>query len=185
MILRFAELNDAPALLEIYRPYVEKTTVSFETEVPTLKEFQGRIREYSRIYPYLVAECDGQLLGYAYAAPYITREACDWSCEVSIYLARESTGQGLGRKLYEALENRLRAMGIVNMYASISCAEGEDPYVNNNSADFHAHMGFKPVGVFRNCGYKFKRWYHLAWVEKTIGVHESDMKEVMSYESIG
>lgn len=184
-IIRPATLQDVRKILEIYGWYIENTAITFEYTIPTEQAFSDRMKNIMSRYPYLVAECDGQLLGYAYAAPYITRKACDWSCEVSIYLARESTGQGLGRKLYEALENRLRAMGIVNMYASIACAEGEDPYVNNNSADFHAHMGFKPVGVFRNCGYKFKRWYHLAWVEKTIGVHELDMKEVMSYESIG
>lgn len=80
--------------------------------------------------------------------------------------------------LYEKLEAILREMGIVNMYASIACADEEDPYVSNNSADFHAHMGFKPVGIFRNCGYKFGRWYHLMWVEKTLNSRERKMQPV-------
>ena len=87
-------------------------------------------------------------------------------------------GQGLGRLLYTELEERLQAMGIVNMYASIACVDGDDPYVTNNSLDFHAHMGFRLVGIFRNCGYKFGRWYHLAWVEKTIGDHAPNMEKV-------
>lgn len=176
--IRSAKLTDAAAIRKLYGWYIENTAITFEYTVPTEREFATRMARILTRYPYLVAEKDGKLLGYAYAAPYITRRACDWSCEVSIYLAREATGQGLGRALYAALEQQLRQMGIVNMYASIACADGEDPYVSNNSLDFHAHMGFRPVGSFRNCGYKFGRWYHLTWVEKTIGEHAPNMKEV-------
>lgn len=176
--IRLAHSADAAAILEIYGWYIQNTAITFEYTVPSVEGFTRRMEDIMCRYPYLVAQCGGKLLGYAYAAPYIRRQACDWSCEVSIYLAREITGQGVGRMLYEKLEAILREMGIVNMYASIACADEEDPYVSNNSADFHAHMGFKPVGIFRNCGYKFGRWYHLMWVEKTLNSRERKMQPV-------
>ena len=178
IVIRPVKPEDVPAILEIYGGYVQNTAITFEYAVPDPKEFAQRVERISSRYPYLVAECDGKILGYAYAAPYIARKACDWSCEVSIYLAENATKQGLGRVLYDALEAMLKDMGIVNMYASIACSDGNDPYVTNNSLDFHTHMGFQLIGVFRNCGYKFGRWYHLAWVEKTLGDHAPDMKEV-------
>ena len=177
-VIRPVALSDIENILNIYGWYIQNTAITFEYAVPSLEEFTQRVKGICSRYPYLVAECCGKVQGYAYAAPYITRKACDWSCEVSIYLAPEATKQGLGRALYEALENRLKTMGIVNMYASIACVDGEDPYVDTNSLDFHAHMGFQPIGTFRNCGYKFGRWYHLAWVEKTLGDHVTNMKEV-------
>lgn len=178
-LIRSATVQDAQQLRKIYGWYVQNTAITFEYEIPGLEEFAQRIARTLHNYPYLVAQYNGEVVGYAYAAPYITRRACDWSCEVSIYLDKKAVGQGLGRLLYTELEERLQAMGIVNMYASIACVDGDDPYVTNNSLDFHAHMGFQPVGTFRNCGYKFGRWYHLAWVEKTIGIHDEYMKEVL------
>ena len=183
--IRQAKSSDAPAILEIYGWYIHNTAITFEYSVPTVQAFTRRMEDIMGRYPYLVAEKNGKLLGYAYAAPYIRRQACDWSCEVSIYLAREVTGQGIGRMLYEKLEAILAEMGIVNMYASIACTDAEDPYVSNNSLDFHGHMGFRSVGTFRNCGYKFGRWYHLQWVEKTLGSHEDTMLPVKFNEENG
>ncbi len=177
--IRAARTADASTILDIYGPYIQNTAITFEYEIPTAEAFVKRMEGIMSRYPYLVAETGGKVVGYAYAAPYITRSACDWSCEVSIYLAPQAVGQGLGRALYEQLENQLRQMGIVNMYASIACADGKDPYVSDYSADFHAHLGFRPVGVFRNCGYKFGRWYHLLWVEKTLNIHGNEMQPVM------
>lgn len=177
-LIRAASIADAAAILEIYGPYIQNTAITFEYETPSVEAFSQRMKNIMERYPYLVAEMNGQVVGYAYAAPYIGRQACDWSCEVSIYLAPDAIGQGIGRALYETLEGMLKQMGIVNMYASIACTEEEDPYVSNHSADFHAHYGFRPIGVFRNCGYKFSRWYHLMWMEKTLGGHGTDMMPV-------
>ncbi len=176
--IRSAKLSDAAAIAEIYGWYIRNTAITFEYDVPTAQAFARRMEGIMQKYPYLVVQQEGKILGYAYATSYIARQACDWSCEVSIYLAPDQTKQGLGRRLYEKLEVSLKAMGIVNMYASIACTDVQDPYVNDNSLNFHAHMGFKPVGIFRNCGYKFGRWYHLQWVEKTIGNHGKDMLPV-------
>ncbi len=178
IVTRDAAPEDAERILEIYGYYVKNTAITFEYEVPTLSEFQKRIENTLKRYPYLVIEQDGIIQGYAYAGPFIGRAACDWSCEMTIYLCQAALKRGLGRKLYETLEDRLRNMGILNLYASIAYPETEDEYLNRNSAGFHAHLGFTKVGEFHKCGYKFGRWYHLIWVEKIIGIHKPDQAPV-------
>ena len=171
--IREAGVADAARLLEIYAYYVQNTAITFEYDVPSLSEFQRRIRNMKRRYPYLVIERDGVIQGYAYAGPFVGRAAYAWSCELSIYLDRAARKRGLGRRLYEALEARLREMGILNLYACIGYPETEDEYLTRNSADFHAHLGFATVGEFHNCGYKFGRWYHMIWMEKLIGAPQA------------
>ena len=179
--IRPATTADVWQILRIYGWYIQNTAITFEYEIPTEESFQSRMEATLGKYPYLVAMEGDRIVGYAYAGPYIARSACDWSCEVSIYLDREITKRGLGGQLYGQLEMCLKEMGIVNMYASIACADEDDPYVSANSADFHAHMGFRRVGLVRNCGYKFGRWYHLLWVEKTLGPHGQNMKPVKTF----
>lgn len=180
--IRSASLGDAARILEIYDYYVKNTAITFEYETPSLEAFQMRMKGIMERYPYFVIEQDGAIQGYAYAAPYITRAACDWSCEVSIYLEKNARKCGLGRKLYEALEDALRGMGIINVYASIACPETADEYLNYNSADFHAHLNFREIGRFRKCGYKFGRWYHLIWVEKVLGEHSEKVSPIVPYK---
>lgn len=169
--VRDARIEDAERILSIYAYYVENTAISFEYDVPTLSEFQNRMIKTMQKYPYLVAEQDGVIQGYAYAGPFVGRAAYDWSCELTIYLDPASRKCGFGRKLYETLEKKLREMGILNLYACIGYPDVEDEYLNNNSAEFHAHMGFSMAGKFNLCGYKFGRWYHMIWMEKLIGEH--------------
>lgn len=170
--IRNATPKDAERILEIYAYYVEHTAVSFEYIVPTLSEFQNRMKKTLECYPYLVIEADGRIQGYAYAGSFIGRAAYQHSCEMTIYLDRRFQKQGLGRKLYEALENRLKEMGFLNLYACIGVPETEDEYLNRNSADFHAHLGYTKAGTFHKCGYKFHRWYDMIWMEKIIGAHQ-------------
>lgn len=168
--IRSATPADAAKLLEIYARYVTDTAISFEYDVPSVDEFRGRIEtRLSRGYPYLVAEEDGVLLGYAYAGPFIDRTAYAHCCELTIYLAQTARGRGIGRRLYAALEETLGEKGFRNLYACIGVPETEDEYLNFNSRDFHAHMGFRTVGTFRNSGYKFGRFYHMIWMEKLLG----------------
>ena len=115
--IREAAVDDAARLLEIYSYYVEKTAITFEYDVPSLEEFRGRIAHIKERYPYLVIERSGVIEGYAYAGVFKDRAAYDRSCEMTIYLDREAVGGGLGRKLYEALEEALKAQGILNLYA--------------------------------------------------------------------
>lgn len=179
--IRNAAPADAGRILEIYAYYVEHTAISFEYQVPTLTEFQARMKETMERYPYLVAEADGKIQGYAYAHPFVGRAAYDWSCELTIYLDPSARRHGLGRKLYEGLEVRLKEMGIQNLYACIGVPEAEDEFLTNNSADFHRHMGFSEVGKFYKCGRKFGRWYHMVWMEKIIGEHPSGPEPVKPY----
>lgn len=169
--IRSARKEDAKRILKIYAYYVKNTAITFETDVPTLPEFQYRMQETMKRYPYLVIEKDGVIQGYAYASRLKDRRAYDWSCELSIYLDHVSQKCGLGRMLYEALEIKLQAMGIVNLYACIAYPPKEDEYLNKNSAEFHSHLGFVEAGRFHRCGYKFGRWYHMIWMEKMIGEH--------------
>lgn len=116
--------------------------------------------------------------GYAYAGSFVGRAAYDWSCELTIYVSPDARKCGLGRKLYEALENKLKDMGILNLYACIGYPETEDEYLTRNSAEFHAHVGFSRVGEFNCCGYKFGRWYNMIWMEKIIGEHLDEQPAV-------
>lgn len=170
-MVRDAVPEDAERLLEIYSYYVENTAITFEYDTPSAEEFLGRMRLTSACYPYLVAEEGGTVLGYAYAGAFVGRAAYDRSCETTVYLDRGAQKRGLGRLLYAALEDRLRAMGILNLYACIAYPEAEDEYLTWNSAAFHAHLGFSKVGEFHKCGHKFGRWYNMIWMEKLIGEH--------------
>lgn len=169
--IRMATVEDAAELLNIYRYYVEKTAVSFEYEVPTVEEFRRRIGNTLKKYPYLAAVENGEIKGYVYASPFISRAAYDWCVETSIYLKNGEQKKGYGRMLYEALEEILARQNILNVNACIACTDNEEVHLTNNSMEFHEHMGYKPVGTFHQCGYKFDKWYDMIWMEKMIGSH--------------
>ena len=183
-VIRKAELSDAKRLLEIYDYYTQNTAITFEYDTPGLMEFESRMKNILERYPYLVILRDGRIEGYAYAGAFRQRKAYDWSCEVTIYLDHNARKCGMGRMLYEALEAELKKMGICNLYACIGYPEAKDPYLTTNSADFHAHLGYKKVGEFYRCGYKYDRWYNMIWMEKIIGEHGSQMREICKYGSI-
>jgi phosphinothricin acetyltransferase len=170
--IRTVKEEDAGQLLEIYAPYVTDTAITFEYEVPTLEEFRHRITNTLKKYPYLVAENEeGKLMGYAYASAFKERAAYNWAVETSIYIRQGETGNGLGRLLHDALVEELQQMGILNMCACISAPRDTDPYLTDNSIQFHSHLGYRMVGRFLQCGYKFGRWYDMVWMEMHIGEH--------------
>ena len=170
-MIRKATIEDAERLLEIYAYYVKNTAITFEYDVPSLDEFRNRIDSTLKRYPYLVLEENDIIQGYAYAGAFVGRAAYDRSCEMTIYLNCNSKGRGYGRALYEALEQALKDMGILNLYACIGDPIVEDEYLTRNSEQFHKHLGFTKVGTFHKCGYKFERWYNMIWMEKIIGEH--------------
>ena len=183
--IRRAVPEDAARLVEIYGYYVEKTAISFEYTVPGPEEFRGRMERIMARYPYLVAEVDGRVAGYAYAGAFVGRAAYDWACELTIYLDPEARKCGLGRALYGAMEKVLRAMGVLNLYACIGYPRGgDDEYLNSNSADFHAHLGFEKVGTFTACGYKFGRWYDMIWMEKIIRQHRPGQAAIVPFTDV-
>lgn len=182
--IRIASLGDAERLRDIYAPYVEKTAITFEYRVPTVEEFAGRIGKTLERYPYLVAEVEGKAAGYAYAGVFHDRAAYDWAVETSIYVAWEKKGLGIGRALHDSLEAVLREQGILNMNACIASPRQEDEYLTRNSVEFHAHLGYRLVGEFWQCGYKFGRWYNMVWMEKHIGEHQSVPKRPGSFDNV-
>ena len=173
LTIRFATPADAEALVAIYAPYILKTAITYEYEIPSVEEFARRIETYSAKYPYLVAEINGIPVGYAYACPLGSRPAFDWSVETAIYIREDCKGMGIGQLLYEKLEAILKIMGIRTMTAAVASVEREDPYLTNASIAFHLRMGFAPVGTFHNAGCKFGQWYDLTWLEKTIGTYDT------------
>ncbi|MBQ8514258.1 MAG: N-acetyltransferase [Ruminococcus sp.] len=179
--IRPVSITDAEELLAIYAPYVENTAVTFEYDVPSAEEFTERIRSTLTRYPYLAAVEDGKITGYAYAGAFKSRSAYDWSAEVSIYVKKGHHGQGIGRMLYAALEDRLRRQNIVNLYACIASTETEDGSLTRDSIRFHERMGYRLVGEFRKCGCKFGRWYDMVWMEKWIGVHKPHPPQIIPF----
>ena len=165
-MIRPATEKDIPEILEIYAPYVENTTVSFEYDVPCLKTFTQRFYTITAQFPWLVWEEEGRILGYAYASAPFERAAYRWCAEPSIYLRPEARGREIGRKLYAVLEAILEKQGYRVLYALIT---GE----NTPSIRFHEKMGYRKVGFFPDCGYKLGRWCSLVWMEKSIKIVES------------
>ena len=182
-IIRPVSESDAPQLAAIYAPYVAQTAITFEYTVPSAEEFAQRIRKTLEFYPYIAAERDGVLLGYAYAGPFKARAAYDWDCEMSIYIDRHEHGRGLGRKIYCSLEEELGRMGIQNLYACIGFPEKEDEYLTRDSVRFHERMGYVITGTYHKCGYKFGRWYDMVWMEKIIGKHEEEPRRVAAWKA--
>lgn len=159
--IRMASEQDAEALVEIYRPYVEETAITFEYDTPSPEEFRGRIREVLKKFPYLVAEWNGEPVGYAYVHPFKERAAYDWAVETSVYVRQEVRGRGIGKQLYAKLEELLTRQHITNLNACIT-------YPNPDSIAFHERLGYKKVAHFTQCGYKFDRWYDMIWMEKML-----------------
>jgi phosphinothricin acetyltransferase len=184
MTIRTATEADAEQLLDIYRPYIEKTAISFEYEVPTVEEFVGRIRKTLKNYPYLVAVEDGEIVGYSYASSFIGRRAYDWSVETSIYLKMGCTKKGYGKALYQKLEETLKKQNIQNIDACIAVTDTEDPYVDNNSMEFHEHLGYQLVARFPKSGCKFGRWYDMVWMEKCVGTHPENPDPVIPFSEL-
>lgn len=175
--IRQASPRDAEALIGIYAPYVTGTAITFEYEAPSADEFSRRIERTLERYPYLVAQ-DGQgaPLGYAYAGPFKSRPAYDWSVETSIYVAREARRRGIGSALHEALRRELAAIGIEDMCACITAlpiGAAPDPHLTSASIAFHSRLGYQLVGRFEQVGYKFGRWYDMVWMQLAIGDHST------------
>ena len=182
--IRIASPSDAPELLAIYAPYITKTAISFEYDVPSVEEFADRIRTTLEKYPYLAAESDGHIVGYCYVSILHGRQAYDWSVETSIYVDQNCKRMGIGKKLHDALEQALSAMGILNLYACIAFPIGEDPYLTEDSVHFHEHLGYTHTAHFHKCGYKFNLWYDIVWMEKTIGKHLECQPAVKKFSEI-
>lgn len=188
--IRSVSPADAEQLLKIYAPYVLKTAISFEYAVPSLEEFQNRIQRISKDFPYIVAEKDGQVIGYAYASHFSPRQGYDHSAELSIYVDETSKRCGTGQLLFSELEKQLQDRGFLNLYARIAFTKKEDAHLNWDSIKFHHKMGFTKAAHFHNCAHKFGQWYDSVIMEKMLGKHRSirtadihDLKSIAAIEA--
>ena len=159
-MLRFATPAATEALLAIYASYIG-TTITFEYELPSVETFRERIETISQRYPYLLWEEGGKPLGYAYAHPFHERAAYQWSAELSVYLAPDARGRGLGRRLYAALTELLTLQGVRTAYALVTCP-------NEPSDRFHRAMGFSAIGAAHSAGYKNGGWHSVTFYEKPL-----------------
>jgi L-amino acid N-acyltransferase YncA len=148
--------RDAAACAAIYAPSVESTPTSFELTPPDAAEFARRIEKYSATHRFLVAEQDGEVVGYAYACRWRERPAYDWSVEVSVYVEPVRQGEGIGRALYAELFDRLRAQGYRIAVAGITLP-------NPASIALHESLGFEPIGALRQIGWKLGAWHDVGY----------------------
>jgi L-amino acid N-acyltransferase YncA len=158
-VIRDAVAADAGRCAEIYAPYVLETAISFETDPPPAAEMADRIAAAQRSHAWLVLEEDGDVAGYAYGGPFMSRAAYQWATAVSVYLAPGRQGGGRGRALYAALLDRLALRGHRTALAGIALP-------NDASVGLHRAMGFEPVGTYRRVGWKLGRWHDVAWYQR-------------------
>ena len=160
-LIRQAKPSDAEQLLEIYRPVVENTTASFELVPPSADEFSIRIAAAIEHHEWLVMEDADRLTGYAYATPHRVREAYQYSVETSVYVHADCRVKGVGKKLYKALFVSLQSRDFHNAYAGITLP-------NDASVALHESLGFEPIGVFREIGFKHDDWHSVSWWQRRI-----------------
>ena len=173
--LRVARAEDAEGILAIYAPIVRETTISFEVEPPTVEEMKGRIEKTMASLPWLVWESEGGILGYAYASRHRERAAYQWSVDVSVYVATESRGRGIGRRLYTPLLGILEDLGYYTALAGIALP-------NAASVGLHEAMGFQPIGIYRNIGYKLGAWHDVGWWQRELRAYDANPKPPITME---
>ncbi|MBQ3080754.1 MAG: N-acetyltransferase [Clostridia bacterium] len=149
--IRDVRVSDACRISEIYRPYVENTTITFETEAPDEKEMERRILSHSE-YPYIVMEADGRVIGYAYAGPFKERRAYRPTTEISVYLEEGYTGQGRGERLTREILSQLTKDD--RYFVCLACITSPNP----RSEKLFERLGFECVGIYENVGYKMGAW---------------------------
>lgn len=177
IIIRPIEISDAEKVLEIYRPYIENTNITFEYTVPDLNEWKERIESVSNQFPWLVGEFDGKIVGYAYASKHRDRIAYSWCCEASVYLSDKFQGKGLAKILYEKLFQILKLQGYINVYAILTSP-------NPKSERFHESFGFSDAGRFFKAGYKFGEWHDTRWMQLHLNEHTIPPQTLIPFHEI-
>lgn len=162
--IRLISENDSHEVLNIYKPYVLNTIVSFEYEPPSEDEFLLRIQNNISEYPWLVCLHGHKIIGYSYASKHRYRTAYQWSCESTVYLLTEYHRKGIARILYKTLFSILNIQGYFNVYAGVSLP-------NEKSVGFHQSVGFRKVGIYEKVGYKFNKWHDVEWFQFQLQKH--------------
>jgi L-amino acid N-acyltransferase YncA len=162
MLIRHADpARDAAACAAVYEPYVTGSIISFELTPPDEAEMRARIERIAATHPWLVVELDGEVVGFAYGSPHHVRLAYRWSADVSVYLAESAHRRGIGRALYEKLFGLLEQQGFRTLCAGISLP-------NDASVGLHEALGFVPVGIYHNVGFKHGAWHDVGWWQREL-----------------
>jgi L-amino acid N-acyltransferase YncA len=159
--------RDAEACAAIYAPSVQSSAISFEEVAPDAAEMARRITATGEHLPWLVAELDGTVAGYAYGSRHRERSAYRWASDVSVYVSADHRRLGVARALYVALLERLTEQGM-----RVACAGIALP--NPASVALHESLGFRPVGVYRDIGFKLGRWWDVGWWQLGLGSLDPD-----------
>lgn len=159
--IRVATRSDAFQIQGIYAPMVEHTAISFELEPPSVAEMEQRIESTLFGYPYLVAEVDSRVVGYAYASQHRAREAYQWSVDVTVYVAPHAHRKGVGRALYDRLLPTLQTQGFHTAYAGIALP-------NEGSVGLHKALGFEHIGVYQEVGFKHGKWHDVGYWRRVL-----------------
>jgi phosphinothricin acetyltransferase len=176
-LIRLATKDDGEALLSIYGDYITNTSITFETEIPSLEVFRRRISEVLEMFPWLVCELNGQVVGYAYASKHRVRAAYQWSVDVSVYIHPDFHGKQIATALYSALFQLLKFQGFYSVYAGV-CLK------NIKSLKFHQSFGFQPIGIYHNVGYKLGEWHDVQWSELSLMEYNNPPKKPKTIDEI-
>jgi phosphinothricin acetyltransferase len=175
--IRLAGVRDAQAIAEIYRPFVERTAISFETEPPAREEIERRISETMATHPWLVCEVEEQVAGYSYATRHRARAAYQWSVDTSVYVSDRHWRSGIARGLYASLFPILAVQGFCNAFAGIALP-------NPGSVGLHESVGFTPIGVYQRVGYKLGAWRDVGWWQRPLSALETPPEQPLSLEAV-
>ncbi len=175
--IRTALTSDAPAILEIYAPYILNSAATFETEVPPAENFAQRITTYLQNWPWLVYESDGVIAGYAYATKHRERSAYQWCVESSVYVHDNFQQKGIAMALYKKLFAILKYQGCRNIYAGITLP-------NDKSVRFHQKKGFSWLADYKNIGYKLGHWHTVSWWQLALNEYDADPAPVIKFPEL-
>lgn len=174
---RLATPNDAHSMLAIYAPSIERSSVSFEVDLPSLEEFKKRVTDLTSKTPWLVCEVDNVVVGYAYASEHRARKAYQWTVEVSVYIAATYQGQGIGKRLYQELFPILCKQGYFTALAGITLP-------NESSIKLHESLGFKKIAVYENVGFKFGKWHDVGWWQLALRPYSASPEELIPFSKL-
>ena len=162
--IRLITPADADHVLEIYKPYVLNTYITFEYNVPSPEEWKNKIEKITTKYPWLVCTYKEEITGYAYGSTHRDRTAYQWSPESTAYMSEKFHRKGIARILYETLFAMLKLQGYINVYAGVGLP-------NTKSEEFHKALGFTELGIFKNVGYKLGAWHDTKWFQLHLSPH--------------
>ncbi len=175
--IRIATRQDAKGILAIYAPIIRETAISFEIDPPSTQSMEQRVTSTLERYPWLVCNHDGDILGYVYASKHRERAAYQWSVDVSVYIQAGRRRTGLGRALYTSLFALLKRQGYFRCFAGITLP-------NEASVALHESLGFTPVGIFRDAGYKHEAWYDVGWWQYGLRELEPSPKTPIPFKTL-